>query len=134
MKASVFLFLLTGVPLFALAGEPAKPETSAPSPTLSASTNSNTTAAGNIAAADKASAEQLGQQVTRSGKITVKPQRTTGQTIVQSFNPFAPVEPAPTSRWVNRAPWTTVAETASQGPAPVEVRHESKFAVTLCTW
>ena len=137
MKTILLILPLAGVALLAAAGEPAKPETASAPTNLSAENNATKSAAvakgGGLDAADKAASTKLGEKVARSDALTTKSGHSVTKSFMQSLNPFAPVKPAPTTPWLSRAAWSTASEHGVASSTPVEVRHEAKCGVVVCS-
>jgi len=132
MKALLFIIPLAGAALLASAGEPAKTNAPSASATQSPAKESPMAPAGNLDAVDKAFTEKVAERIVNSEAITVKPLRSASRSVGQLFNPFAPLERAPDTTWLSRAPWSDAAESAAKGSAPVEMRHEAQFGVMIC--
>ena len=133
MKTILFILPLTGAALLASAAEPVKPETPSATTTMSVTKNSSNAPTGGLDAVDKAYDAKLGERLARSGAVTTKAERSATKGFMQSFNPFAPTKPAPTTPWLSRVAWSTAAESAAGSSTPVEARHEARCGVVVCT-
>jgi hypothetical protein len=133
MKTILLLLPLAGAAFLAAAAEPMQPKASSATVSLSATgTSSSSVSSGGIDAADKTYTAKLGERLARSGTLTTKAERSANQSFVRSLNPLAPTKPAPTTPWLSHAAWSTVAEGAASS-TPIEVRHEAKCGVVVCS-
>jgi hypothetical protein len=140
MKANFLLLPLAGAAFLATAGEPVKEpvkEALKPEPitsegmTLTVTNRSSGATTNAPAVPDQEAVDQVAERIALSDAITVKPLRPAAQKAVDLFNPFAPMEPAPDSRWLSRAPWGAAAVSAVKPPGPVETHHEARFGFVL---
>lgn len=133
MKTILLILPLAGAALLASGTEPVKPETSSATVSLSATrTSSPSVSSGGLDAADKTYTAKLGERLARSGMLTTKAERSASQSFVQSLNPLAPTKPTPATPWLSRVAWSTAAESAASS-TPIEVRHEAKCGVVVCS-
>jgi uncharacterized membrane protein len=133
MKTIMLILPLTGVACLVFATEPVKPEISSTTVSLSATrTASPSISGGGLDAADKTYTAKLGDRLARSGTLTTKAERSANQGFIQSVNPFVPTKPTPTTPWLSRVGWSTAAESAASS-TPIEVRHEAKCGVVVCS-
>jgi hypothetical protein len=133
MKIILCILPLTGAALLASAGEPAKTTTPHASVALTDKNDAPSTPAGKPEAPDQAPSEGITHETAHPGAAAANALRLTGRTVLNSVNPFAPVEQAPAKPWLDGAAWTTAAEKAVAKPGPVETRHESQFGWVICT-
>ena len=120
-----------GAALLVNAGEPVKPEAARTTPETAATTTAtNTAPAPTLTAAEKIRAEKVGERLARGEAVTKAPP-TPARSLMQSLNPFAPVEKAPDTPWLSRVAWSTAAEKAVKNSEPIEMRHESSFGVVI---
>lgn len=133
MKTMMLIFPLVGTALLASAAEPVKPETPSGDVTaMSVTKNSANPAPGGRDAADEAYDAKIGERLARSGAVTLKPKVSLAKGFLQSLNPLAPTKPAPTTPWLSRTPWGTVALEEHQKVLPsVETNREVKMRVTV---
>jgi len=133
MKTILLILPLAGAALLASAAEPVKPETPGATTTLSASKDAVSPVTTGLTAADKASDAKFGEKIARSGELKTKPKVSVTRSFAQSLNPFAPMKPAPTTPWVSRAAWSTVATTEheSVSSSPGATNRELKFKVVV---
>ena len=90
MKIILLILPLAGAALVASAGEPAKSIAPNVSVTLPDKTDAVSTPAGKPEVADQAPDESVTGKIAHAGAATAKALRSTGQTVVESVNPFAP--------------------------------------------
>jgi len=79
---------------------------------------------------DRVSAQKMGERIALSDALTKAPS-SKARTIGELFNPFAPVEPKSESRWLERTAWSSASTAAAGNSRPVEMRHESRFGLTI---
>ena len=123
------LILLMALPLASMA----EPETNAsPAKTeLTTAKDSSPPAQPDASTmAEKQALQNVGERIALSGKLTTAPP-SKARKLVELVNPFAPVQPKPQTRWIERSAWSTVAATAAGSMTPVEVRHEAKFGLSI---
>lgn len=134
MKTIPLLVPLLGAVLMATAAEPPKTDSTAPTTELSA-TKDSLPASPPVAAltmADRQSLQKVGERIALSGALTKAPP-SKARTVGQLFNPLAPVQPQPQTRWLERTAWSTAASTAGARSGPVEKRHEPQFGVFVAS-
>jgi len=135
MKTILCLIPLMGAALLATAAEPVtnKPPTTTTTTTTELSATKDATPPPQPATpseADRLSTQKIGERIATSGALT-KTEPSKVRMLGELVNPFAPVQPQPETRWLERAPWSTAATTAAGSMTPVEMRHESRFGLTI---
>jgi len=133
-KISLLILPLAGAALLATAADPASNETPSTDPTPLAATRS--TPAGGLDQSDKAYDAKVGERLARSGAISTKPEKSLTRGFFKSLNPFAPLKPAPTTPWIGRSAWSTVAASEHEKATTVsasgaETNRELKIKVTV---
>jgi len=133
MKTIPLLASLMGSALMVTGAEPAATNSPPVKTELSASKDLNSAGQTSVPIVpDERSLQKVGERITLSGALTKAPP-SKARTLGEMFNPFAPVEPQPKTPWVERAAWSTVAATAPADAMPEEVRHESRFGVSIAS-
>ena len=133
MKTLMLILPLAGAALLASAAEPVKTETTPSGVSIMSATRDSANAMpGGRDAADEAYDAKIGERLARSGAVTLKPKVSLAKGFLQSLNPLAPTKPVPTTPWLSRAPWGTVALEEHQKVLPsVETNREVKMRVTV---
>jgi hypothetical protein len=131
MKTILFLLPLAGAVLLASAAEPVK-ESPASTNTTPMATPAPAAPTGHLDVSDSDYAAKLGERLARSEAITVKPLRSSGQNLLQSLNPFAPLERAPGTPWLGRTGWAGAPEKAAAKSEPAELRHAPRMGFVVC--
>ena len=76
---------------------------------------------------------QSGERGDLSAALTLKQPRLAGGPVLSLFNPTAPVQPEAYTRWALHTAWFAIAEKSGRAPSAVEVRHEARFGVVMCS-
>jgi hypothetical protein len=132
MKTIAFVIALCGVAVAASAAEPSTNTIAAPVTSLWTNASPGSGQSSNAPPATDMEAGKVGERLDLSTAVTLKP-RPAGGPVLSLFNPLAPVPPEPSTRWAARAPWVAAAERTGKAPSTVEMRHESRFGVVVCS-
>lgn len=134
MKTIAFLIPLLGAALGAMAAETATTNSPATTTELSLTKDSTSTTAPAeaLTATDGQTLQKVGERIAQSGAITKGPP-SRARSIGELFNPFAPVEPKPQTRWLERTAWSTAAGLAAGSSTPEATRHEPHFGVVIAS-